>query len=65
MPALSFVTFLIFKVKSSNTVTASYNYVKYFQVIKQPVSYMQFMLRPQMVSRVSLAGELLGAWITF
>ena len=39
--ALFFVTFLILKVKSSNTVTASYNYIKYFQVINQPVSNVQ------------------------
>ena len=58
--ALFFVTFLICKMKSSNTVTASYNYIKYFQVINQPVSCIQFILRmrkessrrPQMVSRV-------------
>ena len=38
MLILFFVTFLTFKVKSSNTVTASYNYIKYFQVINQLVS---------------------------
>ena len=60
VPALSFVTFLSFGVKSSNTVTASYNYMKYFQVINQPVTYIQFIVkmrektsrRPPIVSRV-------------
>ena len=60
VPALSFVTFLSFEVKSKNTVTASYNYIKYFQVINQPVSYIQFIVkmrektnrRPPIVSRV-------------
>ena len=64
MPVLSFVRLLIFKVKSSNTVTTSDNYIKYLKLINQPVSNIQFIVKiragggPQLCPGFSLAKEL-------